>query len=1131
MNQEYKLYRISQLLSRFREQVTILNSNGEFSINIHAENILIKVLNKVYNCNLKNVNYEEGKTYPSIDLRDTTGRIAIQVTSTANLEKVKHTLSKFIENNLYKEFDKLFIFIITQKQSKYDQTKINNLLNGLFTFEVKNIIDRTDIYKELNSQNDLEKINSVCVLLEKQFADNKKELDKWDLYCKGLHEYDQYICNLYNYLDIKGFSPKINNTLVKINLENIYVPLELKLETDFETGQEELKKVEKKIIYTTDKALNDFNNLVILGDPGSGKSTVLKYLARNICSKRAIESQFEGLVPIIVKGSEFAKYVSSTSKQLSEYVIDHIDKKYEILFTQKLENNQLLVLIDGIDEINITNLRHNVVNRINAFIAQYPKIKIIVSSRIVGYKETRLNGYFSHLQVIEFGKKQIQQFVKNWYLSISLNSDNDKDAALNKANELYESIRQNTSVLKMASNPLLVTIIALIHYQGNTLPEKRASLYDVATSTFLENWVRQRESKKSSNFDKDLLVEILAPISFHIHQNYTTGLISESELKYKLSEEYKKINPFLNLKEEKQDVKDIVEFLREDAGFLFEKGLDEKGESLFGFVHQTFQEYFTAIEFKTRWKEGNFKDNLDEYVFSSNWLEVIKLSASLFRLNEPSRLGRQYATNFIKDILDVKDPYPEIYRPLIVAIQILNDDTEIEFSYFIEIIDKIFNEVLVNDERSETDPYEHNREVSTFKFFIEELINTKTYQSYLIERIIKDVTNSKSSALKNNLVESLICKSDIPIVKVELIKILKSDKENLKSLIFNYNVVMPVARIAYTTEYREEIVKYVNSEEFIKNYNGHLPTQYQCCFEEMRERDFGTYLIAHFEKYSFDDLSQKIMDERLLSIRLIQNKKIREDFINYYVFSYGLGEVDNIKQYLECLKKEYPKIKLPKIEKHIEELEKFNSYNLHEYEIIDFQSVKIFSRKDSDSTYAFIKEEKIDFMEFPFNDEDLKPYFNKNSKSFSSFLSLIIPVINKSVTELSINTFENLLNFIEYQKTLHWHYDIDTGSVLNYALKNLFNKNNVNKIILNWVKNRQDIRRKKFELEDSFNKQEFKTKTISSKLELHDKLYLLHLVSEKSDYEDLIRPTIESLKIEKSENKKKEIKRVLYEVL
>jgi hypothetical protein len=54
---------------------------------------------------------------------------------------------------------------------------------------------------------------------------------------------------------------------------------------------------------------------------------------------------------------------------------------------------------------------------------------------------------------------------------------------------------------------------------------------------------------------------------------------------------------------------------------------------------------------------------------------------------------------------------------------------------------------------------------------------------------------------------------------------------------------------------------------------------------------------------------------------------------------------------------------------------------------------------------------------------------------------------------------------------------------------------------------------------------------LASDLDLHDKLYLLDIVGEKSDYEQLIRPAIESLKTEKSDKKKKEIKRILYEIL
>ncbi len=149
----------------------------------------------IVNCNLENVNYVEGKTYPSIDLRDKYNKIDIQVTSTSDFEKIKYTLSKFIEKNIHKEFDKIYVFIITNKKSKYDQNKIDAILKGKFIFKVDNIIDGSDIYKELNSQNNLKKINIVGQFLEEQFADQSK-LDKWDIYCKGLNEYDSSIIQL-----------------------------------------------------------------------------------------------------------------------------------------------------------------------------------------------------------------------------------------------------------------------------------------------------------------------------------------------------------------------------------------------------------------------------------------------------------------------------------------------------------------------------------------------------------------------------------------------------------------------------------------------------------------------------------------------------------------------------------------------------------------------------------------------------------------------------------------------------------------------------------------------------------------------------------------------------------------------
>jgi hypothetical protein len=280
----------------------------------------------------------------------------------------------------------------------------------------------------------------------------------------------------------------------------------------------------------------------------------------------------------------------------------------------------------------------------------------------------------------------------------------------------------------------------------------------------------------------------------------------------------------------------------------------------------------------------------------------------LFKLNEPSRLGRQSATDFVKDILNIDDPYPEIFKPLKLVFQILKDDTEIEFSLFIEIIDKVFNEILNLEEYKSKNSYQNNPEVWAFRHLIGDLIKTKTYQSYLLKRILNEISTSDSKALKINLIIVLIEVSDILIVKEELIKLLKSNNDEFKMQLFNYNTVMPIAKIIQTEEFREEIVKYINSESFIKSYKGHLPTQYKCCFEVDSKFDS----LMSLENIDYKKIESERDAELFLSIKLIQNEKIKKDFIDFNVFSWGLGGVENIKEYLEVVKNEYPDFKFTK---------------------------------------------------------------------------------------------------------------------------------------------------------------------------------------------------------------------------
>lgn len=1095
MRQQELLYRISQLLSRFTEQVRILNSNGEFSINIHAENILIKVFNVIFDCNLKNVNYEENKIYPSIDLRDRSKRIAIQVTSIGNIEKIKHTLSGFVENGLYKDFDILYIYIITEKQKTYKQSSIDDIIGKKFVFSSDFIIDKTDLYIKLNAINDIQIIESVYQLLENQFAD-RQLYDKWNLYCKGLCEYDQYIINLYSYLDIKGFSPRVNNTLVRLDIDKIYVPLKFKF--DISNNDEELLSHERRNSYDIVTALENYGRIVVLGDPGSGKSTSLKHLAHTICSHRTDSNGLQPYVPVLIKATDFSKYNTDTGRSLSEYIID-FNTKYGLLFSESLENNTLILLMDGLDEINITNQRHVVVDKVNSFAAQYPEIKIIVSSRIVGYKETRLSYSFFHFEVESFGDEQILMFLNNWYSSISSYSDKNQEKALEEANNLFHSIKQNSSVYKLACNPLLITIIALINYQGNKLPEKRASLYEISTTTLLDNWVKLRANHKN-NIDKEILIELLAIVAFHIHEKYSTGLIPEKDLRNILRCEYAKIYPHLPEKELRQDIRDIISFLREDAGFLFEKGYDEKGEALFGFVHLTFQEYFAAMEFNTKWKEGSLKNNLKSYIFNSNWTEVIKLAASLFKMNDPSRLGRNMTTKFVLDIFKTDEIIPDSARCLYLVCQILEEDAEIEFDTLEAIIDDMFNRLLVKDNTT-TD----NHITNIYDGCFNELLSSSYYRKYLLDRIIDRIKSNTSPIISRRLIIILMGASDNQDVYDYLLSILQSDQVEIKTYMYEYRIVMPVSEIVKHPLFRTEIVKYVNSSDYTQKYAGNLPTQYCCCFNES-------------------------LEDWLLSISLLADDRMKIDLINFYVFSWGISDVDSLKMYYEAVKKKYPSFDLNRIENRQAKLERRFSLGIERYPILMKNDLEIYRIKGNDSSYAVIHNEDIAIVDGNFKSEDFEPYLGKTAISFAQFCNMVVIADHTESKEIIIHEDKELELLMDYCDTIHWISYVKLNKAKIYALSHLFVGNRVNDRILYWLKNLHGYHRDFIMLDKTLDTHVFEESVRSSSLDVFDKIVLLKIVCPQFRDNELFSLAIEEYNKIESVDKKRECRIILSDI-
>ncbi len=512
---------------------------------------------------------------------------------------------------------------------------------------------------------------------------------------RDLEEYDRMIEGQYRYIEFAaGFSPRISARDVRMKMSDVFINLECR-----QQGKERYNRFDFDL---SDIVLRSRFN-VLLGDPGCGKTTLLKKIAFDLSSpKNRTNGIMSNFIPLYFRLSDYSKFYKTTQKSLSEYLQQMVFQFKEALFgTAQLERS-LVFLMDGLDEIADTPLRINVVEQVNSFVFANPQYIYFITSRIVGYRDAALNGIFQTYRLEPLNDEKIEKFIFQWHMAVEENTDNDKTQhekeswSKEKTSSLISAINKNDSVKRLSTNPLLLTIITLIHFQGGRLPNKRVELYDICAETFLQHWINRRVESADAILDRDLLIDLLSRIAFYIHENYDDGLIPENDFQKHFLEFFQELsdNESRPLMEIKMECHRFIDFIRTETGIFFEKGQDESGTNLFGFLHLTFEEYFAAIEFKRR--VAIRKIQLKKYIILPRWREIILLCAALF--GGQAGNGRMEASCFVKDILRAKELFPPMYSNLRLAMGIMSDDVRIE-----EAVERQIWQVLKN--ALETDQY------------------------------------------------------------------------------------------------------------------------------------------------------------------------------------------------------------------------------------------------------------------------------------------------------------------------------------------------------------------------------------------------------------------------------------------
>lgn len=143
---------LRDVVSRIITQVELSTKQNRYDMNLALEDAFIPILKSIFNLsNLTNLNRKQ-KNYPGIDLGDEFDRVAFQITSSTNLEKVKKTLTQFKEKNFYSSFDELFILMLVKKQSSYSQNAVDQITGDCFSFNTtEHIIDLGDLLERITA--------------------------------------------------------------------------------------------------------------------------------------------------------------------------------------------------------------------------------------------------------------------------------------------------------------------------------------------------------------------------------------------------------------------------------------------------------------------------------------------------------------------------------------------------------------------------------------------------------------------------------------------------------------------------------------------------------------------------------------------------------------------------------------------------------------------------------------------------------------------------------------------------------------------------------------------------------------------------------------------------------------------
>jgi Predicted NTPase (NACHT family) len=342
--------------------------------------------------------------------------------------------------------------------------------------------------------------------------------------------------------------------------------------------------------------LKNLPRVVVLGNPGGGKSTLLQCVCNRLASE-SIKALSDGAKPndvivpirIILRDFEHAR-IASPQLNLIDYIAnDLLNAAYsdKAALTHCIENllasGRAYLAFDGLDEILKTANRRQFVDIVNRFVRQYPLCRVLVTSREIGYDNAPLpSDEYEELILGEFADEDVSSYAERFIRHVGRKKAAEAREA---ARHFMSQTAQNAQDLRR--NPLMLGLMMWIFNIRDDVPSNRPEIYRECARLMFERWDGERGIivELPQTFDRLQVFSHLASKIFD-DDDYASGVSSkwiESEIKSHLCEVLE------SAPHAQAAAKSMVQFIVDRSWVM-----SEKGEGVFSFTHQTFLEYFFA---------------------------------------------------------------------------------------------------------------------------------------------------------------------------------------------------------------------------------------------------------------------------------------------------------------------------------------------------------------------------------------------------------------------------------------------------------------------------------------------------------------------------------------------------------